>query len=117
MNESNGFSSNNTSLGHIANGYFEIRMALNSAYNLKVNGAFSKYESVSLSDYVEVFIDGTAITYTDITLGRAEDGSNDWFNWKKAEFDCGALTSGEHVFKINFKTGCNMDYLDFVFTA
>ena len=117
MNESNGFSSNNTSLGHIANGYFEIRMALNSAYNLKVNGAFSKYESVSLSDYVEVFIDGTAITYTDITLGRAEDGSNDWFNWKNAEFDCGALTAGDHVFKVNFKTGCNMDYLDFVFTA
>ena len=117
MNESNGLSSNGASLGHVANGYFEIRMDVKEDYNLKVIGAFSKYESVSLSDYVEFFMDDQAINFTDITLGRAEDGSNDWFNWKEVELDCGDLTSGTHVFKVNFKSGCNMDYLDFVFSS
>ena len=117
MNESNGLSSNGISVGHIANGYFEIRMDVKEDYNLKVIGAFSKYESVSLSDYVEFFMDDQAINFTDITLGRAEDGSNDWFNWKEVELDCGDLTSGNHVFKVNFKSGCNMDYLDFVFSS
>lgn len=105
------------SLGHIVSGYIDIDFNVTFASTLTMQGLFSKYEAHSLKDKVEFKLDGVVVDYDDITLGRAEDGSNDWFNWKEATINFGDLASGVHTLTINFKQGCNFDCATLEFAA
>ena len=107
--ENNGLSSGGASVGHVDHGYFDITFKTTLETKLVVKGMFSKYEAVSLSEYVEFKLDNETVSYTDITLGRATDGSNDWFNWKEAATNETLLEEGTHVLRINFVKGCNFD--------
>lgn len=49
--------------------------------------------------------------YPDTEFGRAEDGSNDWYNWKKVEVGSFELTAGKHTLTIHVEKECpNIDY-------
>lgn len=109
-------SSNGQSIGHLTGGNISVNFTTDSAYTLSVTGAFAKYEEVNLSDFLKFTIDGKEATFEDIVLGRVEDGSNDWFNWKTTTISCGSLEAGSHAFIITFLNGLNVDYLDFVFS-
>jgi hypothetical protein len=109
-------SSNGQSIGHLTGGNISVNFTTDSAYTLSVTGAFAKYEEVNLSDFLKFTIDGKEATFEDIVLGRVEDGSNDWFNWKTTTISCGSLEAGSHAFIITFINGLNVDYLDFVFS-
>lgn len=113
--ESNDKSSGNASIGHINSGYIDIRFNVSFDAKLTVKALFSKYEAVSLKERIEFKLDGEVKDYTDITLGRATDGSNDWFNWKEAAIDFGTLSAGDHIVTITFLKGCNMDCVTFEF--
>ena len=106
------------SLGHIVSGYIDIDFNVTFASTLTMKGLFSKYEvEHKLKHYVEFKLDGVVVDYDDITLGRAEDGSNDWFNWKEATVNFGDLEAGVHTLTINFKAGCNLDCVTLEFAA
>lgn len=106
------------SVGHINSGYIDIDFNVTFDSTLTMKGLFSKYEvEHKLKHYVEFKLDGVVVDYDDITLGRAEDGSNDWFNWKEATVNFGDLTAGVHTLTINFKAGCNLDYVALEFVA
>ena len=105
------------SIGHINSGYINISFNVTFDSTLTMKGLFSKYEAHSLKDKVEFKLDGVVVDYDDITLGRAEDGSNDWFNWKEATINFGDLASGAHTLTINFKQGCNFDCATLEFAA
>ena len=105
------------SLGHIKSGYIDIDFDVTFASTLTMKGFFSKYEDVSLKDYVEIKLDGVVVDFDDITLGKASDGSNDWFNWKEATVNFGDLEAGVHTLTINFKAGCNLDCVTLEFAA
>lgn len=109
-------SSNGQSIGHLTGGNISVNFTTDSAYTLNVTGAFAKYEAVNLSDFLKFTIDGKEASFEDIVLGRVEDGSNDWFNWKTTTISCGSLEAGSHAFIITFINGLNVDYLDFVFS-
>lgn len=115
--ETNDLSSNGASLGHISGGFLTITFKTDKAFDLNVTGAFSKYEAYKLSDPQLGFkfkLDDTEVPFDDITLGRAEDGSNDWYNWKNSTIKCGKVEAGVHTFKIELKGG-NIDYFTFNF--
>ena len=106
------------SLGHIVSGYIDIDFNVTFASTLTMKGLFSKYEvEHKLKHYVEFKLDGVVVDYDDIALGRAEDGTNDWFNWKEATVNFGDLTAGVHTLTINFKQGCNFDCATLEFAA
>ncbi len=105
------------SVGHINSGYIDIDFNVTFASTLTMKGFFSKYEGDSLKSKVEFKLDGVVVDYDDITLGRADDGSNDWFNWKEATVNFGDLEAGIHTLTINFKAGCNLDYVTLEFAA
>ena len=116
--ENNNKSSNNASVGHINSGYINISFNITFDSTLTMKGLFSKYEvEHQLKHYVEFKLDGVVVDYDDIALGRAEDGSNDWFNWKEATVNFGDLTAGAHTITINFKSGCNFDCATLTFAA
>ena len=116
--ENNNKSSNNASVGHINSGYINISFNVTFDSTLTMKGLFSKYEvEHQLKHYVEFKLDGVVVDYDDIALGRAEDGSNDWFNWKEATVNFGDLTVGAHTITINFKSGCNFDCATLTFAA
>ncbi len=116
--ENNNKSSNNASVGHINSGYINISFNVTFDSTLTMKGLFSKYEvEHQLKHYVEFKLDGVVVDYDDIALGRAEDGSNDWFNWKEATVNFGDLTAGAHTITINFKSGCNFDCATLTFAA
>lgn len=86
------------------------------AITLDFKAVMSKYEAFNVKDMFTLTVDGKEITVPDVTLGRAEDGSNDWFNWKDINFGNIELTAGVHVFEFNFiSNGPNIDC--FVFGA
>lgn len=115
--ENNDKSSNNASLGHIVRGKLSVVMDVQVAGNLEIVGAFSKYETLNLSNFIDtVKFDGVELSYDDIQLGRASDGSNDWDNWKNSSMKVGAVAVGTHTFEITLKSGCNIDYFEFNFT-
>ena len=115
--ENNDKSSNNASLGHIVRGKLSVVMDVQVAGNLEIVGAFSKYETLNLSNFIDtVKFDGVELSYDDIQLGRASDGSNDWYNWKNSSMKVGAVAVGTHTFEITLKSGCNIDYFEFNFT-
>ena len=105
------------SVGHINSGYIDIDFKVAFDSTLEIKGMFSKAEPYSLKDFVEFKLDGVVVDYDDITLGRAEDGTNDWFNWKEATVNFGDLTAGIHTLTINFKAGCNLDCVTLEFAA
>jgi len=109
-------SSNGQSIGHISGGNISVNFTTDSTYTLNVTGAFAKYEEVNLNEFMKFTIDGKDTTFENIVLGRVEDGSNDWFNWKTTTISCGSLEAGSHAFIITFLNGLNVDYLDFVFS-
>lgn len=107
--ENNNFSSGNASVGHVASGYIDISFKTKLDTSLVLTGKFSKYEVVQLADRVEFILDEEKVTYDDVTLGRASDGSNDWFNWKEVVVNMPNLTAGTHTLRINFIEGTNFD--------
>jgi len=112
--------SNGESLGHINGGYFEIPFYLESAYDVSITCVLSKYEPKVIGDSYSVYIDGTQVSFVDptMTLGRASDGSNDWFNWKNCAVELQSLAAGEHVFKFALtNAGVNVDCINFAVSA
>ncbi len=60
--------------------------------------------------------DRETVTVPSLVLGRAEDGSNDWFNWKDVDFGDIEFTAGTHVIVFTFiDNGPNIDC--FIFGA
>ncbi len=111
--ESNSYSSNGQSIGHVNGGYIEYTFTTSEELKLSVTTVIAKYESVPASQLVNFALDGDAKTFTDVTLGRTD--GNDWFNFKDVVVDCGTLTAGSHTFRINL-TGGNIDCFKFTFT-
>ena len=111
--ESNSYSSNGQSIGHVAGGYIEYTFTTTEELKLSVTTVIAKYEAVPASQLVNFALDGDAKTFTDVTLGRTD--GNDWFNFKDVVVDCGTLTAGSHTFRINL-TGGNIDCFKFTFT-
>ena len=107
--ESNDKSSGNASLGHISSGFINISFNVTFESTLSGKALFSKYEEVSLKERINFKLDGNSIDYDDLTLGRATDGSNDWYNWKEANVNFGKVSSGMHTLTIEFIQGVNMD--------
>lgn len=80
-----------------------------------------RYEALNLKDCTELYIGDTMLESPDFVLGKAEDGSNDWNNYKEASYGKILLTKGIH--KVNYKlteggddsNRCpNVDYIKFV---
>lgn len=115
--ENNDKSSGNASIGHIVSGYININFKVSFASTLQFKGMFAKYEALQLKDCVEIKVDGNVLDYKNITLGRASDGSNDFFNFKECVTNKVNLTEGTHTLTITFKIGCNFDYANLIFEA
>ena len=115
--ENNDKSSGNASIGHIISGYINIDFKVSFASTLQFKGMFAKYEPVQLKDCVEIKVDGNVLDYENITLGRASDGSNNFFNFKECVTNKVNLTEGTHTLTITFKIGCNFDYANLIFEA
>ena len=113
--ENNDKSSGNASIVHIISGYINIDFKVSFASTLQFKGMFAKYEPVQLKDCVEIKVDGNVLDYENITLGRASDGSNDFFNFKECVTNKVNLTEGSHTLTITFKIGCNFDYANLIF--
>ncbi len=113
--ENNDKSSGNASIGHIISGYININFKVSFASTLQFKGMFAKYEALQLKDCVEIKVDGNVLDYENITLGRASDGSNDFFNFKECVTNKVNLTEGTHTLTITFKIGCNFDYANLIF--
>ena len=115
--ESDSRSSGGKSLGHLASGsYFDFPFYLQGNATLDLTLVLSKYEAISLKDY-KLYMDGIEIAFEnpEMQLGRKEDGSNDWFNWKDCKVVSQALAKGEHVFRFSLPGNvCNIDCLKFV---
>ena len=112
--------SNGKSLGHVNGGYFEISFYLGAAAKVTITEVLSKYESWVIGDNFKSYVDGTEVAYVDptLTLGRASDGSNDWFNWKDCALTEQSLTAGEHVFKFSYTNGGgNVDCIKFAISS
>ena len=109
------FGSGEKSLGHIASGYLARTFNTNEEYTLEISMHLAKYEPTKVSQYIDkVEVDGNAVTFEDIDLGRTD--GNDWFNFKEVKVTCGKIKAGAHTFKVTFKAGCNVDCFDFKFT-
>lgn len=115
--ENNDKSSGNASIGHIVSGYININFKVSFASTLQFKGMFAKYEALQLKDCVEIKVDGNVLDYKNITLGRASDGSNDFFNFKECVTNKVNLIEGTHTLTITFKIGCNFDYANLIFEA
>lgn len=115
--ENNDKSSGNASIGHIVSGYININFKVSFASTLQFKGMFAKYEALQLKDCVEIKVDGNVLDYKNITLGRASDGSNDFFNFKECVTNKVNLTEDTHTLTITFKIGCNFDYANLIFEA
>ena len=113
--EDNAFSSGGKSIGHIAGGYIDYMFTTAEEMTLSVTTVIAKYEAVPASSLVSFSLDGTTIAFDDVTLGKKEDGTNDWFNMKDVVADCGSIASGRHIFRINLNGG-NVDCFKFNFT-
>jgi hypothetical protein len=118
--ESDSRDSNGESLGHVNGGYFAIPFYLEANSNVGITCVLSKYEPLVIGDTYNVYVDGTPVEFVDPTLalGKAADGSNDWFNWKNCALVSQALPEGEHVFKFALThNGVNVDCIDFAVSA
>lgn len=83
---------------------------------LNFKAVMSKYEAFDVADMFTLTIDGETVTVPSLVLGRAEDGSNDWFNWKDVDFGDIEFTAGTHVIVFTFiDNGPNIDC--FIFGA
>lgn len=109
------FASEGKSLGHIDHGYLSIPFTITEEMDLTVTFKIAKYESLKVSNLIESFtLDGEVIEYEDIVLGRTD--GNDWYNFKDVVINCGKISTGFHEFRINIKSGGNIDCTDFTFT-
>ncbi len=113
--EENGYSSGGKSIGHITGGYIEYMFTTAEEMTLSVTTVMAKYEPVTASALVSFALDGATLTFDDVALGKKEDGTNDWFNFKDVVVDCGTVAAGRHTFRINL-TGGNIDCFKFNFT-
>lgn len=115
--EGYGTSSGGLSLGHIDSGYIEIPFYLEDKGSVTTICFLAKYEAMVVGERYKVYMDGVEVTFQDPTqvLGRAEDGSNNFFNWKQVPLTAQALAAGEHIFKFECaKAPVSMDCFDFV---
>ena len=114
--ESDSHSSRGKSLGHIQNGFIEFPFYRQDKASVDITLVLSKYEPYNVSEYYKIYRDGAELSFVDpsLTLGRAEDGSNDWFNWKEVKIATQHLEKGDHLFAFHFPTvGVNIDYYKF----
>lgn len=113
--ESDPRDSNGESLGHLSGGYFEIPFYLEGLSTVGVTCVISKYEPLVIGTSYSLYLDGGPLAFIDPakTLGRAEDGSNDWYNWKDCQVQALALAKGEHVFKFALNAAVNVDCVKF----
>jgi hypothetical protein len=108
--------SNGASLGHIKGGYFEIPFYLENPGTVAIDCVISKYETVVIGTSYSLYVDGASVAFVnpDNTLGRASDGTNDWFNWKDCLVTPQSLAVGEHIFKFELTSaGVNVDDIQF----
>ncbi len=113
--EDNSYSSGGKSIGHIAGGYVEYMFTTAEEMTLSVTTVIAKYEAIPASSLVSFSLDGATIAFDDVTLGKKEDGTNDWYNMKDVVANCGSIAAGRHVFRINLNGG-NVDCFKFNFT-
>ena len=114
--ENSGFASEGRLLGNGTHGSVELLYNVTDAMTLDMTVAICKYEALVANDCLKIYVDGNRVEMVDkeMTLGRASDGSNDWFNFKTCAFEQTSLTAGVHTIKIEI-ISCNFDYIDFSF--
>ncbi len=115
--ESDPRDSNGQSLGHVIGGYFEIAFYVDAATGVGITPILSKYEPLAVASLFTLSLDGNDLPFVgpDQTLGRAEDGSNDYFNWKECPAVASRLEPGLHVLRVSL-TGGNVDVIRFALT-
>lgn len=96
-----------------------IRIKAEQAVTVDFSAIMSKYEALDVKDMFTVTLDGaTSVAVPSLILGRAEDGSNDWFNWKTVDFGRLELPAGSHTIVLNFiSAGPNIDCFKFTVAA
>ena len=99
--------SNGKSIGHLAAGSeINVNVKLSAKATVIVNGYMAKYESdYVLKDNIKGTFDGEAIAIPDVTLGRKEDGSNDFHNWKRVNLGRYDLEAGFHTLTVRVDNG------------
>jgi hypothetical protein len=122
-NNGKGFIENNAEhcsegncLGNGTTGYADFYYNVESKTKIDIKASICKYEDLLATNAFKMFVDGVEVSLTDPTLklGRASDGSNDWFNFKECVFNSTEVASGNH--KIQMKIlGCNVDFIEISF--
>ena len=115
IENSGSFSSNGQNLGHIAGGYIDIHFKTSEKFNLVTTLKFAYPSTIMAKEKIgKVEVDGKEIEFEDVQLGSAP--GNEYWNYKDIIFNVGEVESGEHVFRITFIGGGNLDYFDFNFS-
>ena len=114
--ESTDLASGGKCLGNGTVGTCEWDYYLASDMTLDIKAAICKYEDYFAKDQFKMYVDGVEINLQnpDLKLGRTD--GNDWFNFKEADYVTTDLAAGAHHIKMQI-VGCNVDYLQFTFTA
>lgn len=94
----------------------ELNIYLAEDATVEFAAYMAKYEAdYKLLNNAYFQIDDGEKIYPDTAFGRAEDGSNDWYNWKKVEIATLNLTKGYHKLVLMVEKSCpNTDYFEFI---
>lgn len=90
---------------------FESRGSASLNFNIIV----AKYESINVSNTLEVKLDGEVLANNDTSLQISGTANNQWFNWNNYNAGQANLTAGEHVIVIKLIGQINID--SFIFNV